>query len=213
MSLVSSSSPRAIEPNTRTFRAPCFAATCRISSRLSRSRSLDFIAQLPQVSAYRIVKSAPLRRLISKLGHEPLHLLLERLAVILGRLRADVAARSEDVTMLADVVELRRHAVAWHVREVARVLVAAPGVVGAGDPGDVGVGQLAVHAVDHRTHFARVDEEGLAAPVTEAAVTFAAREEPEADRNLRRVEELARECHHAVHQVCLDDGLADLTFT
>src|SRR5436309_13053343 len=110
MSLCSSSSPRAIEPNTRTFRAPCFAATCRISSRLSRSRSLDFITQLPQVSAYRIVKSAPLRRLVSKMCHEPLHLLLERLAVVLGCVGTDVAAWRDAVAVLADVVELSRHA-------------------------------------------------------------------------------------------------------
>ena len=35
-------------------------------------------------------------------------------------------------------------------------------------------------------------------------------EEPQADRDLRRVEELPRQRHHAVHQIGLDDGLADL---
>ena len=99
---------------------------------------------------------------------------------------------------------------AGHVGVLARVLVAAPGVVGAGDLRDVLVGQLAVHAVDHRAQLAGVDEERLAAPVAEAAVLLVAREEPEADRDLRRVEELARQRHHAVHQVGLDDGLADL---
>ena len=38
------------------------------------------------------------------------------------------------------------------------------------------------------------------------------RKEPEADRNLRRVEELAGQRDHAVHEVGLDDGLADLAF-
>ncbi len=103
-----------------------------------------------------------------------------------------------------------RLAEAGHVGVLARVLVAAPGVVGAGDLRDVGVGQLAVHAVDHRAELAGVDEERLAAPVAEAAVLLVAGEEPEADRDLRRVEELARQRHHAVHQVGLDDGLADL---
>ena len=59
---------------------------------------------------------------------------------------------------------------AGHVGVLARVLVAAPGVVGAGDLRDVVVGQLAVHAVDHRAELAGVDEERLAAPVAEAAV-------------------------------------------
>ena len=37
-------------------------------------------------------------------------------------------------------------------------------------------------------------------------------EEPEADGNLRGVEELARERDHAIDQVSLDDGFADLAF-
>ena len=42
------------------------------------------------------------------------------------------------------------------------------------------------------------------------AVLLVPGQEPQADRNLRRVEQLARQGHHAVHQVGLDDGLADL---
>ena len=42
------------------------------------------------------------------------------------------------------------------------------------------------------------------------AVRFVAREEPEADGDLRRVEELARQRDHAVDEVGLDDRLADL---
>jgi hypothetical protein len=49
-----------------------------------------------------------------------------------------------------------------------------------------------------------------AVAVAEPAVLLVAREEPQADRDLRRVEELARQRDHAVHEVGLDDGLADL---
>ena len=42
------------------------------------------------------------------------------------------------------------------------------------------------------------------------AVALVAGEEPQADRDLRGVEQLAGQGHHAVHQVGLDDGLADL---
>jgi hypothetical protein len=45
---------------------------------------------------------------------------------------------------------------------------------------------------------------------TAEAVPLVARQEPQADRDLRRVEELARQRDHAVDEVGLDDGLADL---
>ena len=77
---------------------------------------------------------------------------------------------------------------------------------------DVLVGQFAVDAVNQRAHLAGVDEERLPAPVAEAAVLFVLGKEPEADGNLRRVEKLARQRDHAIHEVGFDDGLADLAF-
>ena len=50
----------------------------------------------------------------------------------------------------------------------------------------------------------------LFAAVAEAPVPLVACEEPEADRNLGGVEELTRKRDHAVHEVGLDDVLADL---
>ena len=53
------------------------------------------------------------------------------------------------------------------------------------------------------------------AAVAEAAFGvggFVFRQEPEADGNLRAVEELAGEGDHAVHEVGLDDGAADVAF-
>src|SRR6266404_4146854 len=47
---------------------------------------------------------------------------------------------------------------------------AAPGVVGVGDGADVGVGQLAVNAVDHRAQLAGVEEQRLPRPLAEPAV-------------------------------------------
>ena len=41
---------------------------------------------------------------------------------------------------------------------------------------------------------------------------FVFREEPEADGNLRAVEELVGERDHAVHEVGLDEGAADVAF-
>ena len=63
--------------------------------------------------------------------------------------------------------------------------------------------------------FAGVDEEGLFAAVAEAAFGgggFAFREEPEGDGYLRAVEELAGEGDHAINEVGLDEGAADVSF-
>ena len=80
-----------------------------------------------------------------------------------------------------------------------------------------------MHTVDERAHLARVDEQRFAAAVPDAIrhvaswrFTFRAAltlcEEPEADGNLRAVEELAGQGDHAVHEVGLDDAPADFAF-
>ena len=83
-------------------------------------------------------------------------------------------------------------------------------MVGVGDPVDVRVLQLAVRPVDHPPELAGVDEEHLAAAVAKAAVPAVAGEEPETRRDRGRVEELARQGHHAVHQLRLQQAPADL---
>ena len=89
----------------------------------------------------------------------------------------------------------------------------APGVVGVRDAGDVVAGQFAVGAVDHAAHPARVDEQHLARAVAQPASLPGSREEPEAGRYLRRVEELARQRDHAVHQAGLDEVLPYLALS
>jgi hypothetical protein len=49
------------------------------------------------------------------------------------------------------------------------------------------------------------------AAVAEFAVLLVARQEPQARWDLRRVEELARQRHHAVREVGFDQALANLT--
>ena len=112
--------------------------------------------------------------------------------------------------MSSSVADLQKPATSVVLRFA--VLVAAPGVVGAGDLGDVFVGQLAVDAVDERAELAGVDEQGLAGPLAEFSVLLVAGDEPQADGDLRAVEQLAGERDHAVDEVGLDDVLADLAF-
>jgi hypothetical protein len=114
--------------------------------------------------------------------------------------------------MLANVVELSSFAEAGDVGIFINIFVAAPGVVGSGNPRDVFVRQFAVDAVHECAELSRVNKERLASPVTEATILFVPREEPQANGNLRRIEELAWQRDHAVHKVGFDDGLADLTF-
>ncbi len=86
-------------------------------------------------------------------------------------------------------------------------------MVGAGDFLEVGLGQFTVNAVDEGAQFAGVDEQSLLAAITAFRVgVFVFREEPEADGNLRAVEELAGEGDHAVHEVGFDEFLPDLAF-
>ena len=113
--------------------------------------------------------------------------LLERLAVVLLRLGADVAAGREHVAVLADLLQRRALAEAGMSRPGTATLQPgvcprshAPGVVGVGDAGDVLVGQLAVGAVHHAAELAGVDEEHVAAAVAELAVLLVARQEPQA---------------------------------
>jgi len=98
-------------------------------------------------------------------------------------------------------------------------------VIGADDFLEVGFGQLAVDAVNERAHFPRVNEQGFTFAIAEFGfgtrgvrpsdsrpAGFVLGEEPEAHGNLRAVKQLAGQRHHAVHQVGLDDGFADVSF-
>ena len=69
-----------------------------------------------------------------------------------------------------------------------------------------------MNAVNHRAEFAGINEKHFAAPVFETVVPLVAGNEPEANRNLRGVKKLSRQRHHAIHQVGVNDGLADFAF-
>src|SRR5262245_20982679 len=168
------------------------------------------IPKLLQVGYNRGIETRGRGLLLAQRRGEPLHLLLERFAVVLLRLGADVAAGREHVPVLAHLLQRRALAKAGHVGISARLLLAAPGVVGGGDACNVLVGQPAMRAIHHAAEFAGVDEEHVATAVAELAVLAVARKEPQARRDLRRVEELARQRDHAVHEVGLDQALADL---
>ena len=85
--------------------------------------------------------------------------------------------------------------------------------VGAGDLLRFLVGQFAVDAVDHVAHLAGIDEERLAGAVAERWPFFlvCVRNQMQAGIWVL-VEELAGEGDHALHEVGLDEGAADVAF-
>ena len=75
----------------------------------------------------------------------------------------------------------------------------SPRVVSAHDSVSLLIGQLRMNAVNHLTHLTSINEECLAAPVTGRAIPLVTGDEPEADRNLRGIEQLPWHGHHAVN--------------
>src|SRR5262245_40577614 len=69
------------------------------------------------------VEFCSLLLLFTQRHHEPLHLLLEGLAVALLRLGAHVAARREHVAVLAHLLHRRAHAEAGHIGVRASILL------------------------------------------------------------------------------------------
>ncbi len=75
------------------------------------------------------------------------HLLGERLPVILDISRPDIASRGQNEAVLFDGRQLRRIAETSDILVLASPFLAPPGVVGASDFLDVGIGQFTVGAV------------------------------------------------------------------
>src|SRR5262245_16430758 len=80
---------------------------------------------------------------------EPRHLIVEPLTIVLGCSRANITTGCEHMTELADVVKLRRHAEAWHIRVFASRFVPSPSVVGRSNLADVPISQIEVRSIHH----------------------------------------------------------------
>src|SRR5688572_5211480 len=140
------------------------------------------IPQLPQVGGNGTIQLRGLDLLLPPRRDQSTHLLLERFVIVLLRLRADITARREHVSVLPYLLESCASAEAGNVGVFADLLLAAPYVIGVSDARDVLVGQLAMRAVDEAAKLAGVDEQHVTAPVAEPPIRAIAREEPEAGR-------------------------------
>ena len=115
---------------------------------------LPAIPQLLQVGFDGFLQLCGFGKLLVQLSDKAGHLFGKRLAVIFDRLGSDVSAGGEDVAVACDLLGGGGFAETRYVGVGAATFVAAPGVVGADDLVDVGLGQLTVDAIDERAEFA-----------------------------------------------------------
>ena len=85
-------------------------------------------------------------------------------------------------------------------------------MVGAGNQGNIVIGQFLVAAVDHRAQFAGIDKQDFIRAVAKLMVGLVARQKPQAGGNHGVVKQLRGQGHHAVHQPGFDHVLANLAF-
>ena len=133
---------------------------------------------------------------------QTLHLFLKGFAVALLLGDANIAARSEDVVLLGDVVERTNGTIAFLVSKRSVAIL----VEGLCNAVDFLFGDFAKGAGYHRAHVAGIDEEDL------TRLWLLTIEEPKANGNACGVEQLAGKRHDALHKVGLQDVLANLSF-
>ena len=147
---------------------------------------------------------------IRKLARQPLHLRREGFRILRLHRDTHIASRRQNKVLRRNLLG-RRHGAEALLRLQTSLGI---GPVGVGDALDVApagrilrlaVGQLAQLARNHCSEVARVDEERM------ARLRLGLVEEPDRDRNLRRIKELRRHGHDAVHQVGFDEPLASTT--
>ena len=148
------------------------------------------------------------------------HFLFKQFAVIFHFGGPHIAARGEHVVVGFDVLNGDGFAETGNIVVLAVFGFSPPGVVGAGNLGNVVGGQFLMNTADHAAHIAGVDKQGFALAVAVVAVVVAGNDcglfvfgdKPEAHRNLGGVEELAGQRDHAVYQVVFDNLFTDFPF-
>ena len=113
---------------------------------------------------------------------------------------ANVATWGEDEVLSSDVVERLHGTIAFLVFERAIAIVGES----LGNAVDVVLSEFAQFACHHRTHVAGIDKNDL------AWLRLLTTQEPKADRDARAIEQLAGQCHDALHEVGLQNVLADV---
>ena len=168
-------------------------------------------AKLRQVIDYGFIQPCGFPLLVVELSDKASHLVVKWLAIVVLSFQTDIPSGREDVAVLAYVIQRCALAEAGVVGVVTRVCFATPAMIDVGYMANVFGRKLAMGPVDHAAELASVDEQHLTATVPERTAVTIAGEEPEAGGDLRRVEQLPRQRHHAVDQIGLDQVLADFS--
>src|SRR5579875_3478204 len=166
--------------------------------------------ETPKTYSYYVFKVSPMLKLFEQLFLESLDLLFDWFAVCFGFFGADVPAGGEDEVVLLDFVDAGCSGEAGYVLVLA--VVVAPGVVGAGDLGDVGVVEDAQAAGFHAAELAGVDEQDFALTLAVAVAVAVLGDEPQADGDAGVEEQPVGHGDDAVDEVGFDELAADVAF-
>src|SRR6266540_1223701 len=120
-----------------------------------------------------------------------LHPLVKWFILIFAFLRPNIATRSKDVVVITNFIQVRRFTKTGSVRVFACAFVSPPPVISVCNLLNVFINQLPMHAINHASHLSSIDEQSLPSTIAKAMISFVASDEPETNRNLRVVEELA----------------------
>ena len=146
------------------------------------------ISELPDLRLNDLLQLRRLIKLLVECFDQPLHLFLERLAVLLNVLGSNVPAWREHETVRLDLLRRSALAESTHILVDPRTLLASPRMVCPGNSGDLLVREFAVDSVREPTQLPGVDEQGLPTTIAELAIALVPSDEPEANRDRGVVE-------------------------
>ena len=145
----------------------------------------------------------PLAEQITQLARQTGHLLCKGFTVVLLLGDAYIASGREDIVLFGDIIQRSNSAETFLVLERTSLKL-TESVCNAED---VFLGQFTQFACNHRTHITGIHKEHF------ARLLLIAVDEPQTNRNTRRIEELVRHSHNTFHQIRFDDVCADISFT
>src|SRR5574341_711409 len=141
-----------------------------------------------------------------------LHPLVKWFILIFAFLCTNIPTRSKDVVVITNFIQVRRFTKTGGVCVFACAFVSPPPVISVCNLLNVFINQLPMHAINHPSHLSSIDEQRLPSTIAKMVIAFVARDKPKTNRNLRVVEELARERDHTINQISFDDCLSNLAF-
>lgn len=175
--------------------------------------------------ADRRLQSIRFRKPSGQLRRHPLHLLLERFAVVFHIGGTDIASGRQHKTVLFNLFLFGRFAETGNVNVLARVRFAASNMIRSGNTTDVAVdwqrvlvatGQDSQRAGFHRSQLTRVNQQRLGGAIPSLGLQLlsrsVSRDKPQTNGNAGVEKQQSRHSDDAVHQIGFYDVLANFSF-